>query len=419
LSAVDAEVGRHLYEKCIEGYLGDKARILVTHQLQFLKSADHIVLLDKGRVTSQGSYTHLLASGINFAQLLDSENNEQHQTKDSSNEKNLQLHLKYKGTGMEVLHQDKPSRTFKRSASTSLLEVGVATATATGGSGGASNLVDEFEWEEEPEVVRSLGYNYSRRMYRYASIFKFLFQEAIRILILLVFVNCRSRPVVPSQLSKSHLLEISKKKKKADEKTPLLNTELLSPRNREEDRSSGEISLKLYWEYIRAGSSIPGVINLIFSNILVQILFSGSDYFLQYWTSREELLHDNKLNETTGAYDVTIATDEWFGRDLQIIVYSSLVAALFVVSLIRTAGFLVMCLNSSVKLHSMLFDGVLRAPMRFFEVNPVGRVLNRFAKDCGIIDETLPPTLFDTMDVSWSLLRYHVVLDSFLYCFWL
>jgi hypothetical protein len=28
-----------------------------------------------------------------------------------------------------------------------------------------------------------------------------------------------------------------------------------------------------------------------------------------------------------------------------------------------------------------------------------GRVLNRFAKDCGIIDETLPPTLFDTMEV--------------------
>jgi hypothetical protein len=27
-------------------------------------------------------------------------------------------------------------------------------------------------------------------------------------------------------------------------------------------------------------------------------------------------------------------------------------------------------------------------------------VLNRFAKDCGIIDETLPPTLFDTMEVT-------------------
>lgn len=47
LSAVDTHVARHLYRKCITEYLAGKTRILVTHQLQFLKRADHIIVLDR------------------------------------------------------------------------------------------------------------------------------------------------------------------------------------------------------------------------------------------------------------------------------------------------------------------------------------------------------------------------------------
>lgn len=46
LSAVDAHVSRHLFDECISGYLQNKTRILVTHQLQFLKKADLIVVVD-------------------------------------------------------------------------------------------------------------------------------------------------------------------------------------------------------------------------------------------------------------------------------------------------------------------------------------------------------------------------------------
>lgn len=37
LSAVDAHVGRHLFEACIKTFLKDKAVILVTHQIQHLQ----------------------------------------------------------------------------------------------------------------------------------------------------------------------------------------------------------------------------------------------------------------------------------------------------------------------------------------------------------------------------------------------
>lgn len=49
LSAVDAHVGTHIFKKCIgpKGLLGMRqtTRVLVTHQVHFLKEADWIVVL--------------------------------------------------------------------------------------------------------------------------------------------------------------------------------------------------------------------------------------------------------------------------------------------------------------------------------------------------------------------------------------
>lgn len=47
LSAVDTHVGKHLFEECILKYLSGKTRILITHQLQYLKKADHIVVINE------------------------------------------------------------------------------------------------------------------------------------------------------------------------------------------------------------------------------------------------------------------------------------------------------------------------------------------------------------------------------------
>ncbi|KAA6397284.1 MAG: putative ABC transporter C family member 5 [Streblomastix strix] len=50
LSAVDAHVGRHLFEECIDGRLKMKTRLLMTNQLQFLERADNIILIKGGRI---------------------------------------------------------------------------------------------------------------------------------------------------------------------------------------------------------------------------------------------------------------------------------------------------------------------------------------------------------------------------------
>jgi len=47
LSAVDTHVGCQLFDQAINGFLQDKIRVLVTHQLQYLKYVDQIIVLKK------------------------------------------------------------------------------------------------------------------------------------------------------------------------------------------------------------------------------------------------------------------------------------------------------------------------------------------------------------------------------------
>ena len=47
LSAVDSHVGRHLFDKAINSFLDGKIRVLVTHQLHYLKDVDRILVLNQ------------------------------------------------------------------------------------------------------------------------------------------------------------------------------------------------------------------------------------------------------------------------------------------------------------------------------------------------------------------------------------
>lgn len=50
---------------------------------------------------------------------------------------------------------------------------------------------------------------------------------------------------------------------------------------------------------------------------------------------------------------------------------------------------IVSSLYAARKLHDAMLNSILRAPMVFFHTNPLGRVINRFAKDQGDIDRNV------------------------------
>ncbi|KAL2087062.1 hypothetical protein ACEWY4_018121 [Coilia grayii] len=72
LSAVDAHVGQHIFDKVIgpRGVLRDKTRVLVTHGMGFLPQADLILVLVDGEITESGSYQELLSRKGAFADFI-------------------------------------------------------------------------------------------------------------------------------------------------------------------------------------------------------------------------------------------------------------------------------------------------------------------------------------------------------------
>ena len=59
LSAVDFKVSKHIFEKCVKGLLGQKTRLITSHQEQHMREANNVIVLHKGQVLGQGSFTEL------------------------------------------------------------------------------------------------------------------------------------------------------------------------------------------------------------------------------------------------------------------------------------------------------------------------------------------------------------------------
>jgi len=56
-----------LYLSCINGFLKNKLRVLCTHQTQFLRNADQILVLNKeGQIDGYGTHKELMADGNKF-----------------------------------------------------------------------------------------------------------------------------------------------------------------------------------------------------------------------------------------------------------------------------------------------------------------------------------------------------------------
>ena len=79
----------------------------------------------------------------------------------------------------------------------------------------------------------------------------------------------------------------------------------------------------------------------------------------------------------TFANEILIFLSENF--NLYIYLVLSLGAVLILASF---ANYYVLC-NSGQSIHDMSVAGVIQSPIRFFDTNPAGRILNRFSKDMG------------------------------------
>jgi ABC-type multidrug transport system fused ATPase/permease subunit len=170
---------------------------------------------------------------------------------------------------------------------------------------------------------------------------------------------------------------------------------------------------------------------------------------LTLWTNAEELrarqgnvsenssfltiTETNVSNVTEEIEEIAPFSGEWWKEPdtyTGIYVFTILIVCVFIFSMVRTIHYFLMCMISSINLHNRMFQSIIRAPLLFFDQNPVGmilisfqlnspnisifivhfdylgRVLNRFTKDIGCMDEMLPSAFFDVITVSYLFLFF-------------
>ncbi|KAF4965895.1 hypothetical protein FSARC_6365 [Fusarium sarcochroum] len=71
LSAVDAHVGRHIFDNAILGLLKDKCRILATHQLWVLSRCDRIIWMENGKIQAVDTFENLMKDHRGFQSLME------------------------------------------------------------------------------------------------------------------------------------------------------------------------------------------------------------------------------------------------------------------------------------------------------------------------------------------------------------
>ena len=60
--------------------------------------------------------------------------------------------------------------------------------------------------------------------------------------------------------------------------------------------------------------------------------------------------------------------------------------------------------SAATLMNAQMTRAILRAPLSFFHTNPSGRILNRFSKDQGVVDDFLPQVLFDAIQSIFMVL---------------
>ncbi|XP_045542487.1 ATP-binding cassette subfamily C member 4 isoform X2 [Papilio machaon] len=324
LSAVDAHVGRHLFESCVVGYLRNTTRILVTHQLQFLRDVDQIIILKNGSIAAAGDFETLSASGLDFATLLARDEAEEEKPKPAPEPASADL-------------EDSLLQGSFRKRQMSIHSV---------------SSVDNLTAAGMPEGGREAA----------------------------------------------------------------------------ELRSAGAVSGAVYAAYLRAAGHPLLVALTLAVTTLAQLLGSSSDWWTSYWVTLEEGLPPGLLNalsenatgstlqltynETNPLLDNAQFPNSTLDRYDCIYIYTAMVLSLVAVSLLRSFMFFSMAMSASTRLHNNMFAAITRAPMRFFHTNPSGRVLNRFSKDMGAVDEVLPSALLDVLQIGLSLIGIVVVVAT-------
>ncbi|CAG9863422.1 unnamed protein product [Phyllotreta striolata] len=320
LSAVDTKVARHLFDECFKKYLSGKTRILVTHQLQFMKKADVIIIVNNGKIEKIGEFEQLSQNDLNIIQQ---------EAEDAAKKE---------------LKKAEEKEKIEAEAVTKKLNIFQSDMSLTSKAGDDSEEKDELIEKGDIKTETYIAY------WKAGAGWFFLLLTLLMFFVAQIASNA-------SDLWLTHWTNMEK-----------LRTDMF------EDK-------------ITSGDREIFVINSTFDDDLPKIASQNATFVFLNETV-------NMILDATSLLDTEIKPRDYYMWIYTIFIFGSV----FFLTL-RSFLYYNICMKASKVLHNTMFSNVLQAPMRFFDTNASGRILSRFSKDMGVLDELLPRSLIDTIQV--------------------
>jgi ABC-type multidrug transport system fused ATPase/permease subunit len=354
LSAVDAHVGQHIFHECILGALAGKTRVLVTHQVHLLHLCDLIVVLDHGSVKAFGTYNELRTSGVDISAFVTHASEEE-----IADMSKLSLTAEPHVSSLDVIP---PMTSIVNAVVVDLSERRITSEDSVSSTIGLD--VDGEEHTDDATIVEK------PKNMDYVAV------EMEEVSLTETSDPPSPAPAVSTSVGDYALNDGAKKlagERKVDGRSGTKITTV-------EEKNDGDVKWRTYSYYIAAGGwgKFAGV---VFFLIMGQLLGIISSFWLAHWgevNTRESLKGKPLTSDQNTVY----------------LNFFALYSMMGVVGLTLRALVLAQHrLGTSSKLHKDLLDSTLGAPVAFFDVTPIGRILNRFSSDMVVIDEELSQTI--------------------------
>ncbi|CAC5382413.1 ABCC5 [Mytilus coruscus] len=204
-----------------------------------------------------------------------------------------------------------------------------------------------------------------------------------------------------------------------------------------EEMVVGKVRFGTYKSYINAagGFMICFLVMLSYTLTMGSVVFS--DWWLGIWINT---LNTATPNNETNSYSFADSTpsnlsaanlyytttssnntmnplpspENSSGFDFYLLVYVSSLGGIILLTILRGFAGATTTIRASVRLHNNVLKKVMKAPMKFFDSNPSGRILNRFSKDMDEADVFLPQLIDSLLQllntIALSLLTTAIVL---------
>ncbi|KAL9658235.1 hypothetical protein ABK040_012494 [Willaertia magna] len=164
----------------------------------------------------------------------------------------------------------------------------------------------------------------------------------------------------------------NKKKERNEQKGKIISIE---------DKTSGSIKLSIIFHYMKE-FGIPLLLICLLLVLVCTTLNFGIKFLISLMDSSSI---DNTQQQTTTIID-NDNNNNIFSFDFYLYTFVILSFIEAILVSLRDFSFAFATLRSSNNLHLKMFERILRAPISFFDQNPIGRILNRFTQDQYTLD---------------------------------